>query len=205
MAVRRLWSFYRSHGLASTLARSVEAMRRLSHGGRMILFTCALPTDHATRLMGLSVERTSAPSLPRAEYLQTFGAQNRAAREQELTVRFAAGSELWLARWEGQLAGFGWTIRGSTIEPHFFPIQPDEVHFFDFFVAPGYRGRGINVALMMEVLARLSEQQIRRVHLECAAWNAAQIRSLKKTVFRRNGAASMVRLFGRSLVIWHRQ
>ena len=203
MAVRRLWSFYRSHGLGSTLARCVEAMRRLSHGGRMILFACTLPTAPATQPMGLSVERTSASSLPRAEYLEAFGAQNRAAREQELAARFAAGSELWLARWEGRLAAYGWTIRGSTVKPHFFPIQPDEVHFFDFFVAPDFRGRGINVALMMEVLAQLSEQQIRRVHLECAAWNAAQLRSLNKTVFRRNGAASMVSLFGRSLVIWH--
>jgi GNAT superfamily N-acetyltransferase len=169
----------------------------------MVLFSCALPAEQAARPAGLSVERTNALTLPKAEYLSVFGAQNTGARERELATRFAAGSELWLARIEGRMAAFGWTIRGSTIAPHFFPIQPDEVHFFDFFVAPEFRGCGVNVVLMMEVLTRLNEEQVRCAHLECAAWNAAQLRSLSRTVFRRNGVASMVRVFGRSLVIWH--
>ena len=201
-AIARLWSFYRSRGLGSTLARCTESVRRLSYGGRMILFSCVLPTAPASHPAGVSFERHSASSLGRAEFLGVFGEQDTAAREHELAVRFAAGGELWLVRWEGRLAAYGWTIQGSTIEPHFFPIQAEEVHFFDFFVAPPFRGRGINVALMLEVLARLSEHGVRRVHLECAAWNAVQLRSLGKSLFRRNGAARMFRLFGRSLVIW---
>lgn len=201
-AVTRLWSFYRSHGLGPTLARGTESIRRLSYGGRMILFSCVLPAPPVGHSSALSFDRHNAASLDRAEYLGVFGQRDAAARETELTARFAAGSELWLARWEGRLAAYGWTIQGGTIEPHFFPIQAEEVHFFDFFVAPGMRGRGINVALMLEVMARLGEQGVRRMHVECAAWNAAQLRSLDKCALQRNGAARMVRVFGHSLVIW---
>ena len=203
MTLSRLLSFYRSHGLRSTAARCAEAFRRLSFAGRMVLFSCTLPAPQANPLAGFSLDRSSAATLAKAEYLQVFGATNTAAREEELAVRFAAGSQLWLARSNGELAAYGWTIQGTTVAPHFFPLEADEVHFFDFFVAPAFRGQGINVALMNAVLAQLGSEPVCRVHLECAAWNAAQLRSLHKTVFRPCGQASLFRLWRRSLVIWH--
>lgn len=105
---------------------------------------------------------------------------------------------------EGKLAGFGWTIQGRTIEPHFFPLQSDEVHLFDFFVFPEFRGRGINVALVMDILTRLGEEKVRLAHSECAAWNDAQIRSLSKTPFRRYGEAIKLGILSCWLVIWRR-
>lgn len=199
----RMASFYRSHGLRSTIARSREAVRRLSYCGRMVLFSCALPINRPSPVRGVTVERTSASTLPQAEFERTFAVQNPAVRKRQLAERFAAGSELWLARLDGKLAGFGWTIQGRTIEPHFFPLQPDEVHFFDFFVSPEFRGRRINVALMAEVLAQLEGARIRLVHLECAAWNTTQLRSLDKSLFRRYATASKLVFLGRPLVIWH--
>jgi ribosomal protein S18 acetylase RimI-like enzyme len=169
----------------------------------MILFSCSLPIKRPQPVGGVSVERTSASTLPKDEYTRSFGVQNPTVRMQQLAALFAAGGELWLARLDGELAGFGWTIQGRTIEPHFFPLQPDEVHFFDFYVSPEFRGRRINVALMTEVLAQLDGAIIRRAHLECAAWNAAQLHSLDKSLFRRYATASKLTFLGRALVIWH--
>jgi GNAT superfamily N-acetyltransferase len=198
------WSFYRRHGVRSTLARCVEALRRLSYSGRMILFVCPLPSRPPLRPAGVSVERLSVSTLAQADCGSLFGSSDPADLARRLADRFSAGSELWLARVTGRPAGFGWTIRGRAFEPHFFPIQADEVHLFDFFVAADFRGRGVNGALMAECLARLGEQGVRVAHLECAAWNAGQLASLQKTPFRRCASARKLTLFGRPLVLWQR-
>ena len=61
--------------------------------------------------------------------------------------RFDKGASLWLIKFEDRLAGYGWTLQGRTIEPHYFPLGQDDVHLFDFHVFPKYRGRGLTLFL----------------------------------------------------------
>lgn len=200
--LRRLISFHRRHGLSATVARCGVAFQRARFFGRMVLFSCPLPLERVNRTAQICVERVGGNTISKKDYDCLMDVSNPAVRARQLAERFQAGSELWLAKMDGKLAGFGWTIRGRTIEPHFFPLQSGEAHLFDFFVFPEFRGRGINVDLVMEILARLGGPAVCRAHIECAAWNGAQIRSLSKTLFRRCGEATKMKVFGHVVVIW---
>ena len=40
----------------------------------------------------------------------------------KIKERFELGASLWLIKVEGKLAGYGWTLQGRTVEPHYFPL-----------------------------------------------------------------------------------
>lgn len=201
--MRRLYSFYRKHGFRSTTARVGVAFRRVSFFGRMVLFSCPLPIDRFIRNEEVCVERVDRTNISKNDYECILDFWNPSISARQLSDRFEAGSELWLAKVNNRLAGFGWTIKGRTVEPHFFPLQSGDVHLFDFLVFPNFRGHGINVELVMEILIQLGNESVRLAHIECAAWNTAQLRSLAKTAFRNYGGATKIVLFGHAVVMWH--
>lgn len=169
----------------------------------MVLFSCDLPVEWFNRSAEICIERVTSGNLSRKDHERILEVWHPSTVDRQLIDRFDAGSELWLAKVNGGLAGFGWTIQGRSIKPHFFPLQSGDVHLFDFFVFPEYRGRGINVALVMEILTKLGAENVKRALIECASWNDAQLRSLNKTAFRRFGMATKVTILGHSIVIWH--
>lgn len=202
-SVNRIAWFYRRNGLRCTAVRFCTALRRFSYLGRMVLYACQLPGEYLAKTTDVSVRPVTPAGISKPDYECLLDIWNPSLRAHQLADRFAAGSELWLAKVGDKLAGFGWTIQGRTIEPYFFPLRPDDAHLFDFFVFPEFRGRGINVVLVMEILAMLSQKQVHRAYIECAAWNDAEIRSLSKTAFRRYAEATQVTLLGYTIVVWH--
>jgi ribosomal protein S18 acetylase RimI-like enzyme len=122
--------------------------------------------------------------------------------QKRMDERFAHGASLWVVLFDGELAGYGWTLRGRTIEPYFLPLGPDDIHFFDFHVFPAYRGRGLNPLLVKHILASLRAEGGGRAWIEAAEWNAPQRSSLQKTPFLRLGLAKKWTIFGRPIVCW---
>lgn len=201
--LRRAMSFFKRNGLRASVIRGFLALYRLFFLGRMILFHCALPVQNFAQPQGVQVERVGQMTLSIGDHQRLANAWNPAIRAGQIAERFEAGSELWLAKLCEELVGFGWTIRGRTMEPHFFPIQADELHLYDFFIFPEFRGRGFNVALLSDILARSSAEGIWRAHIECAAWNKAQLHSLTKTPFSMYAEATKMCVLGRPVVLWH--
>jgi len=109
---------------------------------------------------------------------------------------------MWLIDIEGKLAGYGCTLRGCTVEPHYFRLGPDDVHLFDFQVFPQYRGRGLNPLLVNYILRSVAFECRGRAFIEAAEWNRAQLASLRRTPFRRFGAARKFTLLGSTVVCW---
>ncbi len=103
--------------------------------------------------------------------------------------RFGKGALLWLLKVKGTLAGYIWTIRGTTINPYVRLLMPDEVNFFDNMVFENFRGRGINPVLVNYVLSEMQKQNCIRAFIETRTTNIAEIRSLAKTDFRKYGLA----------------
>ena len=59
---------------------------------------------------------------------------------------------------EDRLAGYGWTLQGQTIEPYYFPLAPDDVQLFDFYVFPKFRGRAIHWLLTGHILHAMAAE-----------------------------------------------
>lgn len=120
----------------------------------------------------------------------------------QMAERFGRGASWWEFKSGEKLAGYGWTLAGGTMEPHFFPLQPDDVHLFDFLVFPEFRGRRINPLLVNFILGRLKLEKKDRAFIEAAEWNVPQLSSLGRTPFRLVGKASIRRRPGQTLVKW---
>lgn len=205
-SISRFTDFYRKHGLVNTVGRAGLALKRGLFSNRMIVFYCDLaeqPKSSGVISGSLKIDELRGESELSPEDLRvmtSFWNPKQACRN--ITERFGKGASLWLIKSEGNLAGYGWSLRGSTIEPYYFPLGPDDVHLFDFHVFPQYRGRGINPLLVGYIVRKVATICAGRAFIEAAEWNEAQLSSLLKTPFRRLGAARSFALFGRTFVSW---
>ena len=200
-SISRLREFHRTHGTRVTMQRFTVALQRAASRGQMVLFACDLPVKGAPAAMENLERQQTEASLSAADLERLVSHWNPDAMRRLIAERFAASAELWLLRENGIIAACGWTLKGKTMEPHYFPLQPGDVHLFDFFVFPEFRGRGLNPALVWQILTALSREGLKRALIEAAAWNKPQLSSLKKTPFQKLGIARKS-LWGKTTVMW---
>jgi hypothetical protein len=207
-SLSRLLEYYRRHGVTATLGRAKVAGKRTLAAGRMAVFYCDLveqklpPTNNPGNLQ---VKRLgSLEELSQEDLLVIIGFWNPKLANRNIRERFEKGASLWLVKSHNQMAGYGWTLQGNTMEPYYFPLAHDDVHLFDFQVFPEFRGHGINPYLVGFILDRLTIGRACRAFIEAAEWNDAQLSSLRKTPFRRLGLVRSITLCGRTFVSWTR-
>jgi ribosomal protein S18 acetylase RimI-like enzyme len=205
-SISRLADYYKRHGFWGTIPRAGLSLKRALFSNRMVLFYCDLAKQTAppaTLPSSLRVERlrTYAELSPQdLQEMTSFWNPKEALRN--IRERFDHGASLWLIKSEGRLAGYGWTLRGGTIEPHYYPLAQDDAHLFDFHVFPQYRGQGMNPLLVTHILGALAGECGGRAFIEAAEWNEAQLSSLRKTPFRHMGWARKSPIFHRATVRW---
>jgi ribosomal protein S18 acetylase RimI-like enzyme len=202
----RFASYYSRHGLWATAERAGLALRRGLFFNRQVIFYCDLASQtspHEALPSFLKVEKKrSYNELSPQELHDMLEFWNPKLARRRLEERFTKGASLWLIKSGERLAGYGWTLRGGAVEPHFFPFGPDDVHFFDFQVYPQYRGQGKNPLLVNHILRSLAADGPGRAFIEAAEWNQPQLSSLRRTPFRRFGRAKKWTIFHRTVVLW---
>jgi ribosomal protein S18 acetylase RimI-like enzyme len=206
-SISRLTNYFQRHGLIATVSRAVLAVKRALFSRRMVVYYCDLATTEPEVPLNfpdyLRVERVASyAGLSQPDFQEMTNFWNPRLAQRNIRERFEKGASLWLIKSEEKLAGYGWTLQGATIEPHYFPLAPEDVHLFDFHVFPQYRGRGINPLLVTHILRSLAAGQGGRAFIEAAEWNQAQLSSLEKTAFRRLGMVRTVGFFGQTFSCW---
>ena len=207
-SISRLTSYYKRHGLKSTLQRGKVFATRLLSSNRLVVFSYDLSKSEAIASArawpgSLSVVRMSSQEqIDKQDWLRIINFWDPKLSERNFSARFREGASVWLIRSDGKLAGFGWTLTGRTIKPHFFPFGPNDVHLFDFLVFPEFRGKGINPLLVAHILEQLGNERRTRAFIEAAEWNHAQLNSLAKTGFQMLGVARLRTILGRTFVEW---
>jgi ribosomal protein S18 acetylase RimI-like enzyme len=171
----------------------------------MVVFYCDLAKQTCEPNISSSsklerLQRYSELSAADLHELTAFWNPKQALRNIE--ERFEKGASLWLIRYGDRIVAYGWTLRGRTIEPNYFPLGPDDVHFFDFHVYPAHRGRGLNPLLVKHILSSVARETDGRAFIEVAEWNRQQLASLKKTPFRRLGLVRKMTSFGHTFTSW---
>jgi ribosomal protein S18 acetylase RimI-like enzyme len=205
-AISRFSDYYRRNGFLATIRRAGVAAKRSLFSGRSVLFYCDLAKQTAPPR-----DLPSFLAVERKKSLADLGPEDLAAMTsvwnpklvlKVMKERFDLGASAWLIKSRGKLAGYGWTLRGRTVEPHFFPLGQDDVQFIDFHVFPKFRGRGIDWFLMTEILRQLAADGIIRAHGEAGEWNQASIASFKMSSFHFLGKAKKWTVLGRTYVRW---
>jgi GNAT superfamily N-acetyltransferase len=206
VSINRFLDYARRHGFRAAIGRLWLSIRRLWTGDQMVLHFCDLRSftpPAGKTLNNATVERKKVESEVQADdLLQITSAGNSSIVRHRLSERFARGASLWLGRVDGKLAGYGWSLVGQTVEPHFFPLGANDVHLFDFYVLPQFRGQRINPWIVNHILTTMGREMKHRAFIEAAVWNAPQLSSLKRTPFVPFGRASKYCLFGKTLVLW---
>jgi hypothetical protein len=205
-SVSRLGTYYARNGFWATIRRVGVAAKRSVLANRSVLFYCDLatqigpPPDLPTFV---AIERKTACAELSAEDLQAMTSfWNSKLAHRNMAERFELGASLWLIKAHEKLAGYGWTLQGSTIEAHYFPLAENDVQFLDFHVFPKHRGRALDWILIIQILHKLAAEGLARAFGEAAEWNAASLASFKITPFRRLGTAIKFTLFGHTFVWW---
>ena len=205
-SISRFAAYFKSHSFRATFQRIALSAKRTLFSSRMVVFYCDLPlqTNVAAGIqypLELTRVRSNAELSPSDSREMTRFWNPQQARE-DIRQRFEQRASLWLIKSEGNLAAYGWTLQGRTIEPHYFPLAPEDLHLFDFHVFPSFRGHGINPLLITHILQRMAGECAGRAFIEAAEWNEAQLSSLRKTPFRRMGLARKSAIFQRTFVCW---
>ena len=207
--MQRFVNYLSRHGVRATARRMVLSWQHFRAGNRFVIYSCNLqevqPADVGS-LNGGRVGRKNALAEIAPDDLNLLaGNWAPAIARQRMAGRFLRGASLWDFKIGDKLAGYGWTLAGGTMEPYFFPLEPDDVHLFDFFVFPEFRGRRINPLLVNHILNQLALEKKPRAFIEAAEWNSPQLSSLGRTPFKPIGKAWKRCAFGRTLVVWSRK
>jgi len=194
------------YGLGATLRRAALAVKRALFDNRLVVFYCDLGEQGARTVVvpnPLRIDRLRTEAEIRPQDLEEMTSfWNPKQARQNIRERFERGASLWLIKSGDGLAGYGWTLQGHTMKPYYFPLGRSDVHLFDFYVFPQYRGRGMNPLLVSHILRNLATNCRGRAFIEAAEWNQAQLTSLQKTPFRRLGLARSFTVFGHTFVSW---
>jgi ribosomal protein S18 acetylase RimI-like enzyme len=202
----RLVEYQKRHGWRATLRRAQVAARRAVFAGEMVVFYCDLDENKLRPVKipaGFSIERRqSLQDLSGADFEQVTGFWNPKLAGANIRERFGKGASLWLVKAGDRIAGFGWTMRGSPIEPYYFPIGTDDVQLFDFYVSTNFRGRALHWLLTSHLLNALAVEGAARAFADTGEWNDAQLASFRMTKFHELGRVRTCRLLGRLLTCW---
>jgi hypothetical protein len=205
-SVSRVTEYYRRHGLAATLQRASVGAKRALIAGEMVVFYCDLGSRKLRPMQaptGCSVRRIrSLTELGSDRFQEMTSVWNPKLAQQNIRERFEKGASLWLVESDNQLAGFGWTLEGTTIEPYYFPLGTKDVQLFDFFIFPKFRGRTLYWLLTNHILYTLAAEGWSRAFADTGAWNRAQLAAFQMTPFRVLGSVKTYKLFGRLLTSW---
>lgn len=205
-SILRLTAYFKRHGFGATVRRALIAGKRAVFSNRMVLLYCDLSVQSSTGAdlpNSLTVERHKTQAdviLSDLEQISSFW--NPLLSKRNIKRRFELGGSLWLIKSQNRLVGYGWTLQGHTVEPHYFRLGPGDVHLFDFQVFPQYRGRGMNPLLVGYILRSLAVESRGRAFIEAAEWNRPQLASLSNTPFRRFGLAKKFTILRRTIVCW---
>lgn len=205
-SISRFADYYQRNGISATFRRLGLAAKRTLFANRMVIFYRDIPTgaSHPPDLpAALKIERKKGETEISAQDLQEITSfWNPKLAQQNLRKRFGLGASLWLIRSYGNLAGYGWTLQGRTVEPHYFPLGERDVQLLDFHVFSKYRGRAMDWVLIENIISELSTEGIRRAYGEAAEWNKASLSSFAMTSFHHLGTAKKWTLLGRTVVSW---
>jgi Acetyltransferase (GNAT) family len=204
-SITRFSDYYARHGVRATVQRATVQLRRSLFARRMVVYQCDLHTQKLPIRMPESahVDRVRSLAELTPEHLQELTSfWNPKQARHNIEERLSKGATLWLISSSGNLAGYGWTIKGRPIAPFYFPVGNDDVQLFDFYVFPKFRGRAMHWVLTTYILRTLAEENGGRAYADTGEWNEAQIAAFKMTPFKPLGMVRTFTIFGRRFTSW---
>lgn len=112
---------------------------------------------------------------------------------------FTWGEQVVLGLVGDRLAGFAWVQRGSAagFPTYYGRLYEKDARILRVGVVPGFRRRGVNAAMMRELLASLLNEGFERVFAESHKFNVPSVRTFLGAGFRPASAIRVVSIPGK--------
>ena len=205
-SISRLADYYKRYGFSATIGRARLAAKRALFANRMVVFYCDLANQGARAAAvpgSFRIDRVrSKVELSPEDLREITSFWNPRQALQNVNDRFGKGASLWLIKSGDKPAGYGWTLRGDVVAPYYFPMGPNDVQLFDFYVFPKFRGRALHWLLTSHILQALAAEGATRAFADTHEWNQAQLSSFKMTRFRELGRVRTFEILGSKFVTW---
>ena len=120
----------------------------------------------------------------------------------QLKERFTKGAVLWLPKFEHELIGFLWTIRGATLKPHYFPMTESDAVLIDVLTFPHFRGRRLMTPVVNYAICELKKYGVTRLFAHIKKWNISSLRGITRTGFHQLGLVRRITIAGWNIIIW---
>ena len=202
----RTAKYVRRHGLKPTVQRTWREARNQLRYNRDVLFCRDLLQggfDGHPIPAGCRVERYDKKTGVSKRLLKRIGEEYSEELLQEYVQnRLDKGASLWCLGDEKDDMTYTWALTGRTMKPYYFPLVDEDLHLFDGFTFPPFRGRGLNAVLLDHVLKHYRDEGSLRAYLETHEWNTSVMKLVPKNGFVRIGLARKKLRRGRCKVTW---
>lgn len=202
----RFVNFYKKRGILNTLFRISEQPYRILFKGHTFLYYAEMNEINDAVLTlppGISVEskKTFIEAVqPDMQIMVDYW--NKEKERVKIIERFKKGAILWIIKLNGNIAGFGWSIKGKMVHPFYFPLTPHDAVLFSYEIFEEYRGRGFYHLLINYILGTLKLAGVSRGFGFVYALNASSINGIEKSYFRKFCKARRFHPFRRNITIW---
>lgn len=210
MAIRALYlrsaKYLRRHGLKSSIKRlRREARNKIFYKRDVVFWLDLLQADLDGQAIpsNLRVERFDRRSgVPERLMNHMAEEYSEVLLKEYIQRRFAKGASLWCLRNETEDISYTWALTGQAMIPYYFPLTERDLHLFDGYTFPNFRGHGLNPVLLNHVLKYYRNEGFHRAYLETREWNTAVMRSVPKNGFIKIGLAKRRIRRGKCTVTW---
>lgn len=202
----RTTKYVRRHGLKPAVQRIWREARNQLRYNRDVLFCRDLLRggfDGHPVPEGCRVERYDKGTGVPQRLFKRIGEEYSEELLQEYVLnRLDKGASLWCLMNETEDMTYTWTLTGRTMKPYYFPLLDGDLHLFDGFTFPSFRGRGLNAVLLDHVLEHYRDEGFVRAYLETHEWNTSVLKLVPKNGFVRIGLARKKAKRGKCKVAW---
>jgi hypothetical protein len=204
--IYRLVRYYQRKGFIGTVKRLKNAMTQILFPGWDIILCCEsinLEEEKFPLPQPITINKIEKKEDINDEDLKNF-ARHIGDRviQYDMLERFPKGAILWLVKYDDQLAGFLWTIKGKTIEPFYFPLMHNDAYLFDGGIFEEFRGMNIYPLFLTQLLYNLKIDGAIRSYFVAHEWNKSVLRAFSKTPSKIIGAAKISYRFDKIIVLW---
>lgn len=204
--ITRLLNYYKKRGFIRTFLRICEQPYRIIFKSKMFLFYVDMnELDVSVLNLPQDIIVECKRSYDEARQLDMQRLIIYWEKEEEwdkARERFEKGAILWILKLEGDIAAFGWSIRGKMVSPWYLPLTLNDAVLFNFVTFEEYRGRNLYSVLLNYIFGRLKSEGVSRSYGFVWEWNTQSIRGIQKAHFRKFVEARKIHFLGRNITIW---
>lgn len=193
----RIIRYWRDHGARNTVLHGLQIVMRDMLSNTYIVYVADLMNLDQKKQGNFEVcKRESKDEISSEEYQQLYRFRDSRVMSRAIMKRFENMSHLWIAKRDGMITAFVWSIYGKATFPYFLKLSSEDVYLFDNEVLKDCRGHGINTIFINNVLLELKKNHFARAFIDTKIWNHAEIKSLGKTEFKKFGTGKKQTIMG---------